>query len=262
MEIFKRSLSFFFAVIVLMCSSNSVILADCDLFSITGQAAEEQTEGVLSYIIKDNEAIIVACNKNASGLVTIPSTLGGYPVTTIYSSAFSKREYVNEVIIPDGVTSICNGAFEDCTGLVRIRIPKSEPQIGFGTFSGCENLREIMFYGNLEGLYNASFFGCDSLTDIYYGGSESDWKNVYIEDGLDAITNANMHFNYDVDSYTPEYEDGGIKAVNTNSTDSTNTADEQPQNGLPATAIIGIAAAAVVVVAGVVAGIVLAKKKK
>ena len=45
-----------------------------------------------------------------------------------------------DVVIPDGVTSICSGAFQNCTGLTGVTIPDSVTSIGWCAFSGCTGL--------------------------------------------------------------------------------------------------------------------------
>ena len=57
-----------------------------------------------------------AVPKSTSGAIVIPSTLGGYSVTSIGDYAFS-----------------------DCSGLMRVTIPNSVTSIGHGAFSGCNS---------------------------------------------------------------------------------------------------------------------------
>ena len=73
-------------------------------------AVEEYTQGAYTYTITDGEATITEYN-GAGGDVVTPTTLGGYPVTAIDYGAFSQHEYIDSVIISDGVTTIGDGAF-------------------------------------------------------------------------------------------------------------------------------------------------------
>ena len=57
---------------------------------------------------------------NTVGAITIPSSLGGCPVTRIEDLAFMSCYGLTSVTIPDSVTSIGNYAFSNCRGLTDI----------------------------------------------------------------------------------------------------------------------------------------------
>ena len=57
-----------------------------------------------------------------SGIVIVPSTLGGKPVTRICEEAFGNCSGLREIVIPDSVASIGYGAFAGCTNLVKMTI--------------------------------------------------------------------------------------------------------------------------------------------
>lgn len=82
---------------------------------------------------------------------------------------------ITEVIIEEGVTTVCEGAFAYCANLKTVRLPYSLIDIG-------------------EGAFPAS---CSSLTDIYYNGLEIDWDGGVLAWGYsenDAAYNAHMHY--------------------------------------------------------------------
>ena len=109
-------------------------------FTLTASAL---TEGYYTYTVTDSKATITAVDTSISGDVIIPSTLGGYPVTSIGTRAFFWCEDVTSVTIPDGVTSIDEGAFDCCTNVQSITIPASVTSIGERAFAWCENLTSI-----------------------------------------------------------------------------------------------------------------------
>ena len=72
----------------------------------------------------------LAVPRNTSGNITIPSTLGGYPVTSIGRYAFYGCSGLTGVVIPNSVVSIGYQAFRDCSSLVSVTIPDSVTSIG------------------------------------------------------------------------------------------------------------------------------------
>lgn len=71
----------------------------------------------------------------------------------------------DNVIIPDGVTSICNGVFSG-NNLINIQIPESVEYIGRAAFNKCENLKSIDIPENVKVLKYAVFCDCKSLSEI------------------------------------------------------------------------------------------------
>ena len=130
--------------------------------------------------------------------MTIPSSVGGYPVvaigsggngvltnpwtgygndsvtsisipdsvTIIKSSAFSNRTGLTSVTMPESITRIENGAFFGCTGLTSITIPNSVTSIGISAFHSCTGLTSITIPNSLTLIEADAFFGCTGLTSI------------------------------------------------------------------------------------------------
>ncbi len=87
----------------------------------------------------------------------------------------SRAGEITEVIIEEGVTSICSDAFSYCANLTTVRLPLSLTDIGEGAFPD----------------------SCTSLTDVYYNGLQIDWDGGFVlpwgTPGNDAIVTANVH---------------------------------------------------------------------
>ncbi len=96
--------------------------------------AQADTSGSYIYKVTDNKATIVKCNTDVSGAITIPSKLGGYPVTAIGERAFEDCKKMTAVTIPNGVTSIGICAFLDCEKLETINVPDSVVHFGSNAF--------------------------------------------------------------------------------------------------------------------------------
>ena len=127
----KRVLSLFLA----LCMVSSLLVA-------IPQTAFAATSGIYTYTVSNGQATITKCQQSASGAITIPETLGGYPVTSIGERAFYRCYRLTNIEIPDSVTSIGNYAFYYCESLISIEIPDSVTSIGDYTFRYCETITE------------------------------------------------------------------------------------------------------------------------
>ncbi|MDD6526571.1 MAG: leucine-rich repeat domain-containing protein [Oscillospiraceae bacterium] len=144
----------------------------------TKASASEYIQGNYVYTVSNGKAIITDCDELISGNIVIPSTLGGYPVTSIGSSAFRYRRSLTSVTIPNSVTSIGYSAFRECTSLTNISIPYGVTSIGDEAFYDCTGLTQIN--------WNA-----ESVSDFWYNG------NVFhnagtTEDGIDVVFGDNV----------------------------------------------------------------------
>lgn len=95
-----------------------------------------------TYTVSNSAATITSVNKAISGDVTIPSTLGGYPVKAIGREAFENCTKLNSVVIPNGLTTVDYYAFNNCTNLRSISIPPSVTTL-HPAFRNCTNLSTV-----------------------------------------------------------------------------------------------------------------------
>ncbi|MBQ7817771.1 MAG: leucine-rich repeat protein, partial [Oscillospiraceae bacterium] len=125
----------------------------------------------LTYTIVDGKAIVTDCSTDVSDIITIPSTLGGYPVTAIADYALSDCQYVYEIYIPEGVTTIGNYAFSWSWRLDMISLPASLTSIGLDVASNC------------------SF-----VNHIYYPGTPEQWAQIAIDENNEYFNAATVHY--------------------------------------------------------------------
>ena len=156
------------------------------LFSITASAL---TSDYYTYTVSNGEATITDCSTSISGDITVPSTMGGYPVTSIGMFAFSGCRSLTSITIPNSVTKIKDAAFqncsnlisvvlpnnitsiigftfENCTSLTSITIPYGVTYIGTAAFSGCANLKSIILPNSTITIYQNAFRNCTALTSM------------------------------------------------------------------------------------------------
>lgn len=147
-----------------------------------------------TYSIIDGKAKIdngysAAIPSSTTGDITIPSMIGGYPVTSIGDYAFFHCYELTSVAIPSGVTSIGEYAFWDCSGLASVTIPASVTNIGANAFPGTKLFQEcpdgfvivdnclIEYKGTCSGAVevpngvrliadNAFSYGCRDMTSV------------------------------------------------------------------------------------------------
>ena len=159
------------------------------LFAFSASAEDER---YYSYEVSNEEATITYVSSLISGDVTIPSTLGGYKVTSISDFAFCDCSNLTGITIPDSVTSIGNEAFHgcdrltsvtigdgvtsigdvafyDCSKLTYVTIGNSVTDIGYGVFYNCTNLTSVTIPDSVKSISDSAFEGCAKLSSITIG---------------------------------------------------------------------------------------------
>ncbi len=152
---------------ILLTFAMALSIAPVGAFNLTANAEETQyTSGDYTYTVTDGDATITGVNTSISGDITIPSTLGGYPVTVIGNNAFEYGQELTDVTIPDSVTSIGSYAFYRCSSLTSVTIGNSVESIGDEAFSGCSSLTSVTIPNSVTSIGSGAFSGCSSLTSI------------------------------------------------------------------------------------------------
>jgi len=118
-----------------------------------------------TYEVSNGKATIKKYTGSAANL-TIPSTLGGYPVTAIGNGAFFDCSSLINVVIPNGVTSIGRSAFDHCMSLKSIVIPEGVSIIDQTTFWDCWSLTSVTLPNSLKAIGEGAFDSCKSLKNI------------------------------------------------------------------------------------------------
>lgn len=119
------------------------------------------TQDGFLYEVTDNEAVIVGYDGKETD-VTIPSELGGYPVTKVKS--MNGGENIINLVIPKTITGYAEEAFTACLSLVSVKI-ESSADIPAYLFAGCNMIEQVEFTGQPSSIGDAAFYGAD-LWDV------------------------------------------------------------------------------------------------
>ena len=84
----------------------------------------------------------------------------------IHSYAYENCTWLEEVVLPDSVTSIGNYAFSGCSSLASVAIPDSVTSIGDYAFSGCSSLESVVIPDSVTSIGDWAFSGCSGLTSV------------------------------------------------------------------------------------------------
>ena len=87
-------------------------------------------------------------------------------ITSIGNHAFEYCDALIGVTIPDGVTSIGDGAFYNCNALTKVTIPDGVISIGLETFYGCTALTEVTIGEGVTSIGQNAFYDCYALTKV------------------------------------------------------------------------------------------------
>ncbi len=157
-------------------------------------------EGYVFYELGEAAYLVDYVGSNME--LTLPETCNG-KTYEIYRYAFYKREDLQSLVIPDGVTAVGDYAFYFCTGLQSIRIGNGVTVIRENGFRGCGGIKAITIGSGLESIESRGLQDLGSLTDIHYAGSKESWNAISKGQYWDILT----------DGYTVHCTDGDIEVV-------------------------------------------------
>lgn len=99
--------------------------------------------------------------------VVIPATYNGKPVTTIAENAFEYQLLIENITLPDTLTTIGNYSLK-CENLRSIDLPEGLLSIGDSVYSGAYDLKEIVIPSTVTHLGTGVFSYCSSLTSVIF----------------------------------------------------------------------------------------------
>ncbi len=105
---------------------------------------------------------------NAKALTDVELEEGMTAIPAYLLCFYNSTSYVENVTIPDTVTSIGNYAFENCDGLTEITLPPRLESMGTGAFKDCDCLPEINIPATVTKIGDMSFQSCDGLRSVKF----------------------------------------------------------------------------------------------
>lgn len=87
--------------------------------------------------------IYKAFDEISDTVITIPDRIAGNEVNAIAPKCFAGKRHIEEVVLPDCVTSLGEYAFYNCRSLKKITIGRKLKDIYDGSFMNCSLLRHI-----------------------------------------------------------------------------------------------------------------------
>lgn len=103
---------------------------------------------------------------NGQGTITFQE-----PISRIQPGAFFSTE-LEQITLPDTVTSIGSSAFEGCTNLVEIQLPTCLTVIEEMAFAFCSSLGAITIPSSVRQIGSAAFIECFQLSDIIFNNDQ------------------------------------------------------------------------------------------
>ena len=216
------------AIIRRFIVANLFVCATAFIVSLPVVAATEFVNGIeWNYTISNGKAKIfnnrsAAIPTSTIGELTIPSVLGGCPVTSIGIRAFYGCSKLTNITIPDGVANVEPYAFSGCSGIRSVVLPQcvctmqlssvfstaflsitnvvisdGVTILGPDAFSGSRSLTNVTIPDSVTNIGDSAFKGCSGLMSVTIGSGVTNIGNYAFKDcsGLTNVTIPNSVVN-------------------------------------------------------------------
>lgn len=173
-------------------------------------SGENAVPAILTYEIAadsngDPEVYIRQCNPEASGKLTVPQTIEGYPVTKLVRYGL-KDTALNSVILQEGITATGDGTFAQngygqgqspySESLTYVEFPSTLDAMGADVFIGAYNVKTIVMHGSRPTSMLPRALGNN--------GNHYGWGDSIPDDGILVLTDTST-----LSSYQENLEYGG-----------------------------------------------------
>lgn len=167
----------------------ALVLSFCPVLPLEAKA---ETEGDYTYTVSENWEATITGYTGAGGDITIPTYLGGCPVTAINDWVFEMSAVTSVTI--GGYIEAIGSAFTNCQTLKTVVIEDGVKIIGYSAFDMCTNLTAVTIPVSVTTINSFAFANCYSLNDIYYDGTKEQWESISIAPYNEELDRMTFHF--------------------------------------------------------------------
>lgn len=144
-----------------------------------------RSTGNFRYKVRDNRTVIIEGYDGADEALTLPLTLGGYPVTAISSQAFARAKALRRVTVPGAIQSIPMAAFAGCLGLQEATFEEGVADIGRYALGFCISLKDVYLPASVRRIDDAFPEACRARFHVVEGSYA---QRYCVEKGYEVIT--------------------------------------------------------------------------
>ncbi len=189
MKICKKFASVFLAVLIML---SVMPIAGIDFFRAGAFDSFGQITNTVSYTF---DAYTGTMTISGEGELSDAEYIDNFDM---YSSPFYENNYINSVIIEDGVVNIPYKMFDNCDSLETVTISDSVKTIESEAFSECDNLKTVTIGSSVEYIGAYAFINTSMGSvpvDFFYNGIYEQWKEIKIEyeDDLYCVSAMGIH---------------------------------------------------------------------
>jgi hypothetical protein len=103
-------------------------------------------------------------------------------------------KYVENLVIPDGVTTIKDYAFVGAS-INSVTIPDSVTKIGKSAFQDCDNLQTIRLPHSITDIEDSAFYSSSNINNVLFSGSQAEWENIEFGENNETLLDSTITYN-------------------------------------------------------------------
>ncbi|MBR3935851.1 MAG: leucine-rich repeat domain-containing protein, partial [Oscillospiraceae bacterium] len=131
------------------------------------ETAEEQKDEATASAVSSGSCGSGLSWSLSGGVLTVSGSgaMSNFPEGSM-APWYGKREEINSVVLPSGLTSIGSLAFYECKNLVSVSIPSSVMSIGDYAFAKCTGMQMLSIGSGVQTIGEGAFSECTALTSL------------------------------------------------------------------------------------------------